>query len=420
MRDYRAKIVSDIDHIIIANDSASINGGAAKVAIIEAKALAATGRRVTFFAPSGPIDQGMLDAGVEVVCLNQPDLVDEPNRLTAIGRGFWNSEAANKLAELVDAADPQRAIIHGHTFSRGLSPAFGPVLTSGKLPHVYTMHEYFLACPNGGFYDYQRNEICKRKALGVSCLTTNCDQRHPVHKLWRVARQAVLRSAGKLPSGLTDVIYISQTQLNAMRSYLPADARLHYLSNPNEINGDSPRVEVEQSDIFLFVGRWAPEKGCVDFARAAKEAGVRAVFLGAGPEEQAIREANPEAELVGWASPQEVDEWMRRSRALVFPSLWYEGQPLVSMEALSMGLPVIVADWNAGAEQIENDVTGLIYHAREDLGAMLSKMTEQTAKRLSEAAFSRRESYGTSLDAHVESLIGIYGQAQQNIRVLLK
>lgn len=401
-----------INHVIVANDSASINGGAAKVAIVEAKALADMGLRVTFFAPSGPVDRLLLDSGVEVVCLNQADLVDEPNRLASVSRGLWNTEAAQKLSEIIDAADPQKTIIHGHTFSRGLSPSFGRVLTNGKLPHVYTMHEYFLACPNGGFYDYQRNEICTRKPLGAACLTTNCDQRKPIHKLWRVARQAILWGAGKMPRGLKDVIYISQTQLNAMQPYLSKKSRLHYLSNPNPIDKGSSRVSVELNNIFLYVGRMSPEKGCVDFALAAKEAGVRAVFLGAGSEEDAVREANPDAEIIGWVSPEDVIKWMKRSRALVFPSLWYEGQPLVSMEALSIGLPVIVADWNAGSEQVLDNVTGLLYSQREELTRMLSLMTPLTAKRLSESAFEQRESYGISIEDHVKKLVDIYSDVQ--------
>lgn len=401
-----------IKHVIIANDSAAINGGAAKVAIVEAKALAIMGLRVTFFAPSGPVDKGLIDAGVEVVCLNQADLVDEPNRFTAVIQGLWNRKAAKKLSEIISSADPKETIIHGHTFSRGLSPAFGRVLTNGKLPHVYTMHEYFLACPNGGFYDYKRNEICTRKPLGVACLKTNCDQRQGVHKLWRVARQAILLSAGRMPRALRDVIYISRTQLNAMQPYLPDLAKLHYLSNPNEIDSESSRVEVESNDIFLYVGRMSPEKGCVDFAVAAKKADVRAVFLGAGPEEDAVREANPEAEIIGWVSPEDVAKWMKRSRALVFPSLWYEGQPLVSMEALSIGLPVIVADWNAGAEQIQDKETGFIYSQREDLAEMLSLMTSQTARHLSQNAFRQRESYGLSVEGHVNQLMEIYFKVQ--------
>ena len=401
----------EIEHIIIAIDGASINGGAAKVAIDEAKGLAAAGRRVTFFAPCGPIDPGLVEAGIDVVCLHQPDILEDPDRLAAMRRGLWNGAAARALAKLVAEADPKRSIVHAHSFTRALSPAFGPVLTNGKLPHVYTMHEFFLACPNGGFFDYQRQEICTRRALGLDCLTTNCDARQPVHKLWRVARQAVLWSAGRLPRGLRDVIYLSQTQLSAMQPYLPPSARLHCLPNPIALDLEAQRIRAEENELFLFVGRLSPEKGGVDFARAAKAAGVKAVFLGTGPEEAAIRAANPEAELVGWVSPAEVAQWMSRARALVFPSLWYETFGLVACEALSKGVPVIVAGWNAAAEQIEHDVTGLIYQQRDELAPMLKRMDRNTALRLSQIAFDRRASYGLSVGQHVDELIEIYQKA---------
>lgn len=403
----------DIEHIIFAIDTAAINGGAAKVAIDEAKALVASGRRVTYFAPCGPVDEGLAKSGVEVVCLHQRDILDETDRITAMRRGLWNGEAARALAKIVADADPKRSILHGHSFSRALSPAFGPVFTSGKVPHVYTMHEYFLACPNGGFFDYQHQEICRRRALGASCLLTNCDARRPVHKAFRVARQALLWSAGRLPRGLRDVIYISRTQLNAMRAYLPKTARLHYLSNPVAVDLAAPRIRAEDNDIFLYVGRLSPEKGCVDFALAAKVAGVRAVFLGTGPEEAAIRVVNPEADLIGWISPAEVAVWMSKARALVFPSLWYEGQPLVSMESLSKGLPVIVAQWNAAVEQIENNKTGLIYSHRKELATVLTKMSTELARELSCNAYLQRQSYGLSVNDHIAALIEIYRKAAE-------
>ncbi|MCX7672257.1 MAG: glycosyltransferase [Thiobacillaceae bacterium] len=140
------------EHIIIINDVAHVNGGAAKVCIEEAKALAIRGLQVTFFAPCGPVDDDLRAAGVEVICLDQRDVIDEPHRLRALTRGLWNATAARALAAVVTKADRRRTLLHAHSFSRALSPAFGPVFTRSGLAHVYTMHEYFLACPNGGFF----------------------------------------------------------------------------------------------------------------------------------------------------------------------------------------------------------------------------------------------------------------------------
>ena len=41
---------------------------------------------------------------------------------------------------------------------------------------------------------------------------------------------------------------------------------------------------------------------------------------------------------------------MKKSKALVFPSLLYEGAPLTIFEAQSLGLPVIVSKYSNGKD----------------------------------------------------------------------
>lgn len=392
-----------LKHVLIVNDFAYINGGQAKVAIETARLLAQAGIGVTFFAGCGPIDPALDMAGIETICLHQHDILTDPNRLRAMGRGIWNRSAAKALQALTARFDPASTVLHCHGYAKALSPSIGPVLTDGRLPTVYTMHEYFLACPNGGFYNYPKNEICTLRALGTRCLATNCDARHPTHKAWRVLRQVATWGPGRLPHKLENVIYISETQRLAMAPYLAPETRLHHLPNPVPLP-DLPPVDVEKNDIFLFVGRLAPEKGGVMFAEAAKTAGVRAVFVGNGPEADAIRAANPDAVITGWQSPDRVQGWISKARALVFPSLWYEGQPLVPLEALGRGVPVIAGRWSAASEAIENGVTGVIYSTPsvDALAAALRHVGK--LNRFEATHLSAR----TAPQAHLARLIRVY------------
>lgn len=270
------------------------------------------------------------------------------------------------------------------------------------------MHEYFLACPNGGFYDYRKEEICARRPLGVACLCTQCDSRSGLHKAWRVARQASLWGPGALPRKLRHIAYISETQLAKMNPYLPEGARLHHILNPIEVDLGTPRVVAEANDAFLFIGRLMPEKGALDFAHAAKAAGVRAVFLGAGPQEHEIRAVNPEAELVGWVNPNEVSQWIGQARVLVFPSVWPEPFGLVAAEALSRGVPAVVGRWNAACEMIEDGVNGRIYDHRQALAGALATMSDvETVAAMSREAYSRRMQYAATPQAYCARVIEV-------------
>ncbi|KCV82318.1 group 1 glycosyl transferase [Actibacterium atlanticum] len=397
-----------IERVFIVSDFAELNGGQAKVAIDSARLLADAGIAVTFFAVSGPPDEALEHPKIDVTCLNQPDILSDTNRLRAMGRGIWNREAAHRLRQEIGGFDPKTTVLHAHGYAKALSPSVGPILTDGPLPSIYTMHEYFLACPNGGFYDYQKNEICTRKALGIDCLTTNCDVRKPAHKAWRVARQVATWGPGRIPRGLKDVIYISETQRRAMTPYMSPNTRMHYLPNPIE-QTDAPKVDFKNNNVFLFIGRLNPEKGGLMFAKAAKKAGVKAVFVGDGAEADQIRAANPDAILTGWQTPAQVQEWIGKSKALVFPSLWYETFGLVAFEALARGVPVICGEWNAASEGVEHGVNGLLYKEPtiEALALSLSKadeLKELESQPLLETMTPR---------VHLEKLLRIYHEISQ-------
>jgi glycosyltransferase involved in cell wall biosynthesis len=392
-----------VKSVVIVSDFACINGGQAKVAIDSARLLADHGVDVTFFAAVGPPDALLTHPKITLELLDQLDVLAEPNRLKAMVSGIWNGSARRRLAQILGRFDPATAIVHCHGYAKALSPAIGPVLANGPLRVVYTMHEFFLACPNGGFYDYQKNEICTRRALSLDCLTTNCDVRHPAHKAWRVLRQAATWGPGQMPRGLRDVIYISETQRRAMAPYFDGRTRLHHVPNPVPVP-DRPPVAASRNKVFLFVGRLNPEKGGVQFAQAAMRAGVSCAFVGDGVEADAIRRANPNAAMLGWKSPQGVQDALAGARALVFPSLWYEGMPLVPLEAMAMGVPVVAGRWSAAAEFVEDGLTGALYD-RPD-GDSLAAALQQVCKVTDFDASARMERWAP--EQHLARLLQVY------------
>lgn len=397
--------------IIIVNDHAAINGGQAKVAIQSAVGLARDGHEIIFFAGSGPVAKELDHPRIQVICLDQADITTDSSRLRAAVRGVWNRDAARRLKAVLDQQDPASSIVHCHGFAKLLSGSIGAVIARHKIPHVLTMHEYALACPNAGFFDFPANEICHRRPLGLSCLTRNCDSRHAVYKGWRIARQIAINGPGRMPHGLRDIIYISETQRAAMAPYL-GKARLHFVANPIE-GEQAPPADIARNDLFVLVGRLSPEKGCVTFAQAARRAGVKAVFVGDGDERENIMRANPDAIITGWQTPAQVMEWMTRSRAVVFSSLWYECQPLVPLEALSHGVPVIAGRWSAASESVRHGVSGwhLQTPAVEELAGVLQGFTAEKAAAMGSRGYADFWDQPPTLDQHVAALQKVYASA---------
>lgn len=113
---------------------------------------------------------------------------------------------------------------------------------------------------------------------------------------------------------------------------------------------------------FLFVGRFAHNKGIAVLLQAIKELNAQGFknkmhfnLVGKGPLfEQMIRDFNlPNITFAGFANDEQLKQFYTSSDAFVFPTL-FEGMPTVVLEAMSYELPVIVSDVGATAELVDS------------------------------------------------------------------
>ncbi|MDP4003864.1 glycosyltransferase family 4 protein [Methylobacterium sp. NEAU K] len=396
-------------HVVLVADHASINGGQAKVAIESALGLAARGFRVSLFAAVGPVDKRLEAAGIRVVCLEQDDVTTARSKLAFAAQAIWNRAAARALAAELAACDPRDTLVHVHAFAKALSPAIGPALRASGLPCLYTMHEFFLVCPTGGFYAYPEQRICHRTPMSASCILANCDARSYPRKVARMIRHAGLAHVARLPELFAHVITISDLQESVVRPLMPGGTVFHRVDNPIAV-AQQP-VQAGPPGDFLFVGRISTEKGAPIFAEAARRAGVRAVFVGDGSERGDLAARYPEALMLGWRDPAAVETLLRQARALVFPSVWYEGQPLTVYEALACGTPVIVSDACAGREAVLDGTTGLWFRSGDPdaLAAHLRRLSDdRLAARMGQAAHARYWAAPLTPEVHLDRLEGVY------------
>lgn len=395
---------------VIVNDFAFVNGGAGQIAFYTARKLAEKGNQVYFFSAVPPIAGDLKKQNIKVICLNQKDILNEPNRLQAAIRGIWNIRASKEMEALLRKLSPSNTVLHIHGLQKAISTSILAKAHHMGFRIIYHLHDYGMACPNLGFFDYKRQMICHKKAMGIACVCTNCDRRSYIQKVWRMARQLVQIKFGGLPEYVDAFIYISSFSLDFLKPYIPKSTKLFFVQNPLEVE-KKPLMDIEGNKSFLFIGRLSPEKNPVFLARAAAELQVPVIFLGDGTEADKIKKINPKAKLMGWVAHERLYDYISKSRALIFPSILGETQGLSAFEAQAYGLPVIVSDTCAAREAIVDGQSGLLFrnNSLDSLKKCMSELlSDDVAKRMSVNSYSEFWNHHNNKDAYIDRLLSIY------------
>ena len=110
---------------------------------------------------------------------------------------------------------------------------------------------------------------------------------------------------------------------------------------------------------------------------------VRLLIVGGGEHAARTRDAigrlglSEAVQHVGRCRPEEVPALMRRACALVVPSI-YEGMPLVILEAMASGLPVIASRVSGIPEVVRPDESGWLVDP-EDIDGLARSLAEVLA-----------------------------------------
>jgi glycosyltransferase involved in cell wall biosynthesis len=400
--------------IVIVNDFGSVNGGISKVAIDSAKGLSRRGRDVVYFCAAAPVDPGLADAGVRVVCLDQHVSLDHPSRLKGAAQNLWNGFAKRRLANLLAESPGRATVLHMHGWSKALSSSVLQAADASGLPIALTLHDYFPVCPTGTLFHFDTNTICPLRPMSIACMTRQCDKHSAAMKGFRVLRQLIQQRAAGFPNKRWHLVGVSEFSLDKMAPWLPPEADYRVILNPNDIVR-APPATPERNSVFMAVGRLSAEKGMTVFAEAARMAGVPAAFIGEGENRDAILAVNPEAHLYGWLEHLATMEMLRQARALVFPSIWPETYGLVVVEALACGIPVVVSDNTAAEGLVTDGVTGLVFPSG-DAAALADRLgrlrDDALVERLGQAAYARYWANPTTLDRHLDALETLYSDMQ--------
>lgn len=401
-----------METVIIVNDFAFVNGGAEKVAIQSAIELAESGKNVYFFSAVGPICEELKNSKVEVICLDEKDILRDKNRLRAVISGLWNLNAQRKFEKRFECIDREKCIVHIHSWQKALTSSVILKAYNMGFKVTMTLHNYSITCPNGGFYNFNKQEVCKLKPLSFMCVCSNCDSRSFMHKIWRIIRQIIESNIVNIKDKIHGYIYISEKSKKILEEHIGVNANYYYVSNPtNLIKQD--RIKVENNNAYAFIGRLSKEKGCLTFAEAISRTGINGIFIGEGEMRKDILEINKDIKITGWIQENQINDILKNVRAIVLPSLWYEGMPLVALEGISKGIPIIVSDICNATELIVDNVNGAHFTVNDsmDLARQLNKFKDdEFVKKLSINAYYAFWEKPFNIKRHIEELSNAYNK----------
>jgi len=163
----------------------------------------------------------------------------------------------------------------------------------------------------------------------------------------------------------------------------------------NGVDPDDLIFSETKDDYVLFMGAMdrAQEKGLDRALALSKYAGLRLVVAGTGLNCETIIKvadfcAKFGAEYVGDVRGTRKAELLAGARALLFPSRMTEGCPLIILEAMFSGTPVISSP-NGGTMEIVTPATGFICDEDQEWLSALDRLAEISPLRCREVAQER-------------------------------
>ncbi|HTE44974.1 MAG TPA: glycosyltransferase family 1 protein [Gemmatimonadaceae bacterium] len=175
---------------------------------------------------------------------------------------------------------------------------------------------------------------------------------------------------------------------------------------------------IDDSIVFLHVGRLAAEKGvdrivrAFNRARASLPAGAaRLIIAGAGPEENALRTlAGPDVLFLGVLDREKALPRLYASADVFLFSSLTETLGLVVLEAMAAGLPVVATPAGGVADHLRDEQNGIAVEAN-DVDAMadaIVALTMDTARRRRLAGGGRRTALALDWEAELDRLDASY------------
>jgi glycosyltransferase involved in cell wall biosynthesis len=284
-------------------------------------------------------------------------------KLVMAAKVVWSWEARAKLARLLDRFPAD--VAHLHCIYHHHSPAILPLLAERGVPAVMTAHDLKIACPN---YKMRTHDgPCERCREGSvwNVVRHRCVQGSLAASAVVAVESGLHRALGTWQRHLAAIVCPSRFFVDKFVEWgWPRERFVHV---PNWVDAERFEPGFEPGGYALYFGRLILDKGLATLLRAAHAARLPLKLAGTGPDEAALRALaaglDAEVEFLGYRSGAALHDVVRGARCVVLASELFENAPMMVLEAMALGKPVVGARIGGIPEVIDEGGTGWLFES---------------------------------------------------------
>lgn len=337
--------------------------------------------------------------------------------LRSASMALYNTESARRLEEVIKQFRPD--VVHLHNLFYTASASVIRVAKQHGLPVVMTLHNYRLVCVSGLLMRAGKVpcETCLTQTVALAGIRHACFRDshlqsaqlslttllHKLTGIWRSVDRFVVLTDFARQKFLASSLRPTPDQVVVKANFVPDPG----YADP-----------IQRHDHYLFVGRLSPEKGIKVLIKAARTNQLPLQIIGTGPlEAEVIQLAAecPHVTFLGWQNREEVLQAMKTCRALVFPSLWYEGLPTVLLEAFATGTPIICSDGKNLHDIVGEAGLHFISDNADDFGLAMQVLAQNSTLRLRLAKNSRQQYGFYTKEVAIRATLKIYNEVMATL-----
>ncbi len=283
---------------------------------------------------------------VESLLFNNNNIKSIGEKLSLGIKSIYNRQSKFQLKKAILKFKPE--VIHIHNLFYIASPSMLYEAQQHNIPVVMTLHNYRLIC--SGALLFRNNQPCK------ACVNSDFPVKGLIHKCYN---NSLVQSAQvTLTTGIHKKL---GTWKNCIDKFITLTEFSKSIFQNSSLNVKANQLAVKpnfvedfgignfdnRKDHFLFIGRLTMEKGVNVLLKAFSNTKNKLEIIGDGPLKRMVEEHCQDNKNIIYHGLQEkafIFNALKSCKALIFPSIWYEGLPITILEAFSTGTPIVASD----------------------------------------------------------------------------